>query len=121
LSNSAQVVESGTDALEQDGLAQLIGLHRRKLDGAQEDPRLSFAEQLDAELPAPPGQVLLGRQRRPCGIDFKAFHRVVSFIRCRSVARTGEFRERCAPVANRHLALQLRGEQADGAFERLHR
>ena len=61
-----QVVECGTDAVEQGGPAEFIGFHRGGLDGSQIDPGLTFAEQLDAELPPPAGQDLFGRQRRPC-------------------------------------------------------
>src|SRR2546427_7213022 len=39
-----QIVKGGTQPLEQDGLAELIGLQRRRLDGSQENPRLTFAE-----------------------------------------------------------------------------
>src|SRR5438552_18007679 len=57
--------------VEQDGSAKFSGLQRRRLNGPQEYPRLAFTKYLDTELPAPAGQGLLRRQRRPSLIDLK--------------------------------------------------
>lgn len=45
-----QVVEGSANAVKQDSVPERIGLHRRGLNGPQEDARLPFTEQFHAEL-----------------------------------------------------------------------
>jgi hypothetical protein len=47
--------------MKQDGALQFGRLERALFDGAYEDSRAAFTEQLNAELAAPPGQALRWR------------------------------------------------------------
>ena len=66
-----KIREGGANAMEQDGLAQFVGLHGWRLDGPYIEPPFALAEQLNAKFPAPPGEAFLGRQlhhsRSPIG------------------------------------------------------
>ncbi len=60
-----KIRDGGANAMEQDGLAQFVGLHGWRLDGPYIEPPFALAEQLNAKFPAPPGEAFLGRQLRP--------------------------------------------------------
>jgi hypothetical protein len=55
-------------------MAELVSLHRGQLDSSKEYSGLTFAEQFDAELPAPAGQALLGLQSWLLRVDLQVCH-----------------------------------------------